>query len=297
MRANASDWFASKGFPVSTKYRYCLDEWDNWPKNIILPEVVDYINACRAERVDGRPRLRLHKYIHHGLSSQALLFNLVGPLIVRRDIEPLANALRAVEISWPKGWPSLHFEYEDRSVLNEDVGQPTSIDLAVLSRGEAPPLFIECKLVEAEFGACSIFRRGDCDGLNPAGNPERCYLHHIGRKYWTLLDELGFLNGKLATDSTCILAAHYQFFREVLFATARGGSLVLLSDDRSPVFFCDGAGGREARGRMKLLNSLVPEHMSGSVRHLSIQYVVSAIEKSGRHPWIAEFKAKYGFGA
>jgi POLQ-like helicase len=88
LRTAAQNWFKNKGYPVRPKMPYLLDSWDNWSRNIILPEVADYVKKERAERatIKGFP---LHKYIHHGLSSQAMLFNLIGPLIVRQDLNPL----------------------------------------------------------------------------------------------------------------------------------------------------------------------------------------------------------------
>lgn len=56
------------------------------------------------------------------------------------------------------------FEYEDRTVFNEDTGLPTSIDLVLFDTENRPKIFIESKLVEAEFGGCSVFKKGDCWG-------------------------------------------------------------------------------------------------------------------------------------
>jgi hypothetical protein len=36
------------------------------------------------EQRKGGNNFPLHKYIQHGLNSQALLFNLIGPLLTRR---------------------------------------------------------------------------------------------------------------------------------------------------------------------------------------------------------------------
>ena len=80
-------------------------------------------------------------------------------------------------------------EYEDRSIFKEDQGQPTSIDLVITSPDDVPEIFIEAKFVEQEFGGCSVFQSGDCDGRNPAVNHELCYLHHIGRQYWSLMQQ------------------------------------------------------------------------------------------------------------
>ena len=100
VREAAAHWFAAYGFRTQDRCPYILAHHDDWPHNIILPEVVDYIQAERQASREGFP---LHKYIHHGLSSQAMVFNLIGPLIVRDDLEPLQIALAQPDISWPDG--------------------------------------------------------------------------------------------------------------------------------------------------------------------------------------------------
>lgn len=121
----ATNWFRMKGFATDQKYSYILNNREDWPNNIILPEVTDFIQS-------QRPTFSLHKYIHHGLSSQAMLFNLVGPLIVRQDLEPLQDTLRKNGIIIPEGKISAHLEFENRQVFNKDTAQPTSIDLVLM---------------------------------------------------------------------------------------------------------------------------------------------------------------------
>ena len=145
-------------------------------------------NECEQK---GKP-FPLHKYLHHGLSSQAMAFNLIGPLITRNDYEPLIQIIQENGIENGKHIDSAIFEYEDRSVFNEDSGQPTSIDIVLTDSKRTPVFFIESKLVEKEFGGCSVFSEGDCNGENPISNKEQCYLHFIGRKYWELMDKYGF---------------------------------------------------------------------------------------------------------
>lgn len=73
-------------------------------------------------------------------------------------------------------------------------------------------------MVEREFGGCSVFTGGDCEGRNLY--PERlgeCYLHHIGRKYWQRLDELGFSEAALVKGAICP------------FANGSGASLIVSS--------------------------------------------------------------------
>ena len=293
LRRVASKWFADRQFPVNHKYPFILAEWERWQDNLIDRDVADYIETERGRREARREGFPLHKYVHHGLSSQAMLFNLVGPLIVRKDLAPLRDAMEREGVQWPAGAVEADFEFEDRRVFNEDAGQPTSIDLVVKDSAGQPRIFIESKLVEREFGGCSVFGMGDCDGRNPALDPQSCYLHHIGRGYWTLLQQHGFLEGPLVNDSMCVLANHYQFFRELLLALHLDGVFILLSDERNPTFHCRGRNGHD-RGLMPLLLGMVPAGLRNRVGSVSIQQVVSAIKDSERHPWIREFETKYG---
>ena len=294
LRQAAAAWFDAKGLPHHTRYKYCLPSRDQWHQNIIDPAVAQFIQDEIDRHVVARRAFPLSQWIHHGLSSQALLFNLVGPLVMTGDLAPLRDVLTSHNIPWPEGPVNACFEYEDQAVFNEGAAQHTSIDLVLEGAPEAPRLFVECKFVEREFGGCSVFRNGDCDGRNPATDLAKCYLHHIGRGYWTVLQEHGFLDGPgpIRTDSTCILANHYQFFREVGLALSLGGVFVLLSDERSPTFYCNGPAG--SRGLMDFLLGIVPEPVRPQIAGITIQQVVEAIKASGRHPWIAEFESKYG---
>jgi POLQ-like helicase len=143
LQAAAAKWFADHGFSVSSRYRYILADRKAWSQNIILPEVAAYIKEEQVRREAQQQGFPLHKYIHHGLSSQAMLFNLIGPLVVSGDLEPLQQALAQQGVTWPEGNLSASFEYEDRTVFNEDTGQPTSIDLVLKDGSDTPYLFIE----------------------------------------------------------------------------------------------------------------------------------------------------------
>jgi POLQ-like helicase len=292
LRLAAKEWFESKGLKCHSEYPYCLDKWENWHHNIIDQEVVTFIKGDLQER-KGKKGFPLHKYVHHGLSSQALLFNLLGPLVVRNDLIPLRQLLETKGIAWPDGKTYGAFEYEDRNVFKEYSGQPTSIDFIIQDSNDKPVIFIESKLAEREFGACSAFKNGDCDGRNPASNFNQCYLHHIGRQYWPLLKDHGFLDGPLKTEYACIFVSHYQFFREILFAIEKAGTFVLLSDNRSPTFFCNPKNGSAPRGLMEFLGGLIPEKVRHHIVNITIQELVQTIEKTRRHPWIEQFKVKY----
>jgi len=297
LREAAAAWFAARNLETSRTMPYCLARGEDWPQNILLPEVTTYVQGekSRCERA-GTP-YPLHKYLHHGLSSQAHAFNLVGPLVVRNDLQPLGEAIAAHGVQWPGADAKVEFEFEDRSVFNEDSGQPTSIDIVVRDERGAPTIFIEHKLIEPEFGGCSVYGSGDCDGRSPARDHGLCYLHHVGRTYWDRMDELGFAD-MLHEAQPCPLAVHYQFFREALLAIVKGGTFVLLSDERSPAFHTvPSTGGGPARGLMPYLSTFVPPQHRGRVVSISVGDVVDAIRRSGRHDdWLGDYCAKYARG-
>lgn len=291
----AKDWFFNQGFPTHSKYPYILDSYDNWQKNIILPEVSSYIVKQRKDALSQGNNYPLHKYIHHGLSSQALVFNLIGPMMVSGDFSPLVNVLSRIGVNWPIGKISAQFEYEDRMIFNEDSGQPTSIDVVIFDECKVPKLFIENKFVEQEFGGCSVFKKGDCDGHNPVEDLDTCYLHFIGRRYWELLDKYGFLEGVIGQDSVCILLNYYQFFREVLMALELNGKFILICDERSPVFAAEGVMGK--RGLFHFLLSITPDELIEHIKMTTVQDIIDEMKTQWAYPWITTFEKKYGLVA
>jgi len=291
LRKSASEWFQQQNLQTSPRMVYCLASHNDWKNNIILPAVSAYIENMKIEAEEKGLSFPLHQYLHHGLSSQAMVFNLIGPLIIRNDLSPLLNALKEKGVTFAYPLSSAEFEYEDRDVFNEDSGQPTSIDVIVRDISGTPRVFIESKFVEQEFGGCSVFKDGDCDGKNPFLNGDSCYLHHIGRKYLDLMKKYGF-DKTMQSEKQCPLACHYQFFREVLFSLCHDGIFILLSDERSPVFEYTGDG--QTRGLIPFLRSFVPQQYQSSIISLSIQSLVKSIINSGNHEWIFDFNNKYG---
>jgi hypothetical protein len=292
LRIAASNWFKNRGYSTHSRMSYCLNNWDDWKKNIILDEVAAYIEKHKEGCERDRKPFPLHKYVHHGLSSQAMEFNLIGPLITRNDFEPLLQLLTQKNVDVSGHVISASFEYEDRNVFNEDSGQPTSIDIVLKNEKGNPIVFVESKLVEKEFGGCSIFSGGDCSGQNPLSDKGRCYLHFIGRKYWDLIEKYGF-SETLKAEQQCIFVAHYQYFREVLFSLEKDGTFVLLSDQRSPVFHCTANGTN--KGLMPFLLQFVPDEYKDRIASVSIQELVNSIKKSGKHQdWVKDFESKYG---
>lgn len=294
IRSAAASWFEEKGFKTQSSRPYCLDTWESWPNNIIVPEVVDYIKQTKSRcEKEGRP-FPLHKYVHHGLSSQAMLFNLIGPLVVSSDLEPLRVVILRHGLPWPENGASAQFEVEDRAVFNEEAGQPTSIDLVIGDIEGNHKLFIESKFVEREFGGCSVFSGGDCDGRNPIKNLSECYLQHIDRYYWKRLKDYGFTR-ILKDERLCILAVHYQFFRELVFALHKGGYFILLYDERSPVFYCKV--NDVERGLVPLLRQYIPKKHEAKFSIITVQQVVEEIKATGGRSWISEFERKYALEA
>lgn len=294
IRKAAIAWFKSKGISTNTSMPYCIASNDDWRKNIILDEVVSFLEEEQKKRL-GNDSFALHKYLHHGLSSQAMLFNLVGPMIARNDFTPLRDALRAEGIPWSKDNIEATLEYTERDIFNEDAGQPTSIDLAIFNKDDDPPLFIESKLVETEFGGCSVFGDGDCEGMNPVNDLSICYLHHIGRLYWQRMEEYGFFGSILNQEKICVFGNYYQFFREVLFALQKNGHFVLLYDERNPVFIKTALDGKQTRGLWPFLLEFVPLQQREKLHIITIQKIVQSIQRSVQHKdWIGDFKTKYG---
>lgn len=99
LQGAAAEWFHKKGFDTHKRMAYCLKSHDIWPQNIICADVAEYIRQENEKNL-GKDSFPLHKYLHHGLSSQAMVFNLVGPLIVRKDFAPLRVAIEKVGIAW-----------------------------------------------------------------------------------------------------------------------------------------------------------------------------------------------------
>jgi POLQ-like helicase len=292
VRRSTAAHFAARGLAVREDKDHVLSRSSAWRENLLLPEVCTYIDAeVEAGRAGRRSRFTLNGQKHYGTSSQALLFNLVGPLIVRRDLEPLRVACAGAGIPWPDG-ASATFEVENPEIFNERHGQPTSIDLVV--RGATPgpaDLYVEAKFTEAKFGGCSVLARGQCEthGESPLGDLSQCYLHHIDHRYWQQLEAYGLIDETQRAAPDCMLGVQYQFYRELLFALASGGVFVLLYDARNPIFMGTG------HSLLPTLIAQVPPRLHERVKALSIQQVVAAIRASGRHDdWIGEFAEKYG---
>ena len=284
MEKAAVTWMTGRKL-LTSQVPYILGEHAQWPQNLLEPDLARMIEAersLRASRGEGCP---LHKYLHHGLSSQAMLFNLVLPLQRDGDIDALKGGFAAAGIPWPGPGATARLEVEDREMFHENSGQPTSFDLEI-SGPEGPSLYIEAKLVEQEFGGCSLLEGGDCDGENPATDHQKCPLVGMGRRYWERLDALGF---DLSAGPICPFGSYYQFYREVAYALTRGGHYVLLVHDQNPAFWKEDG----SRGLWPFLLKSVPAQHRSRLHRLSLQQLAEALRQTGRHPWIDEFSTRY----
>jgi len=294
VRKAAANWFQQKGYATDPKHTYFLAERKNWKNNIILDDVFEFIRKNAGSQKNGENVFSLHRDIHSGTSSQGMLFNLVGPFLAMNDLTPLKNLVEKKGLLWPGVEAKACFEFKERkecNVFKEGRGHHTSIDLVISTQDSQPQIFIEAKFAEHEFGGCSVFKNGKCDGENPAKEHELCYYHRAGREYWLKMHKHGLDQGNIGSDSVCIMTRHFQFFRELLFALENHGVFVLLSDERSPVFQLDGPQGE--RGVMPLLMGLLPPELKHKVAMISIQELVAEIAAYQNPDWLNDFSEKY----
>jgi hypothetical protein len=285
MNEIATKYFKDKSLSVQSKYPYILANRNNWHDNIILQSTWEYIESYKKISESKSIPFPLHKYIHHGLSSQAFIFNLLGPLLVDNDIHSFRKLFFEHQ-ELISEQTIMQFEYCDRNVFNEKQQQPTSFDFAFLNKGKKS-ILIESKLVEPNFGGCSVIENGDCDGQNPCSNHDLCYLSQIGRTYWDLMEKYN-ADESYRNDKICPLSIYYQFYREVLFSKEKNAEFYLLYDERNPAFVRD-----EKRGLYSILYKNLPNELKQITHKISIQNIIKRLEASNI-PWMIEFKKKYG---
>jgi len=282
------DWFEQKGFAVQGKYPFILKSNLQWKENLILEEVANFIELTKKEYEEKKIPFPLHKYIHHGLSSQAMLFNLLGDATLKKD-KQFFTSLFAFDNIVIDDSSKFLFEYSDRKVFNEKQQQPTSFDFAI-ENNKGKNIFLEAKYVETEFGKCSTIESGECDGMNPINDINLCYLTHCERNYWDLMKKHN-LSEPYKNSRICPFAIYYQFYRELLFAVEKNGYFVILIDKRNPAFIK--TDGINERGLIPILTSPLSERMKNTIKVIYIQDVVKLLERFG-YSWVSEFKNKYG---
>ncbi len=276
VKASTAAWFASRRIPVGGKWPHVLRSRDEWRRNIIDPAVAAHLASTP-----------LHARVHYGTSSQALLFNLVGPMLlpgVDGGLEPLRQALRKRNIPWPVGSVNALLEYQDRQVMKESKRSPTSVDLAIRSSDTREAgLYIECKFTETGFGRCSR-KKELCRAADPMDGGVTCYYTEKGIGYWDALERLGFYD-TLPRRAGCPLRRDYQFYRMVLFAVLQRGRFVLLYDERN----------RGIAAHLDRLRETVPPACQEAIGALTVQDVLEECGKWEAHTsWLPLFREKYG---
>jgi len=230
-------------------------------------------------------------------SSQALAQSILGNLAVYGLLTCLAelkaddgeSLLDRAQVS------SENFSMEHKvDTLGER--RPTSLDAYFAGDYRVA---IECKLTEADVGACSHAHKGEgCDGnysCKGVGR-ERCPLTERGVLYWRYVPSLFGWH----SDSDylpCPLDARYQLVRNVLAVgvdvngtvSRESGHVVLLYDERNPAFR---AGGRGLAAYEDTKEALLEPSM---LRSCSWQRIVEKMRRKELLPWLTEHLAhKYG---
>lgn len=294
----AAEYFAKQKakrseFAVSDKYQYILKDRKFWYKNLLTDLVVKYINQQKDTARNGSVAYPIHKYIHHGLSSQAMLFNLFGEPLINNDYAFFQEVFGFADIRIDDRY-QLKFEHYNRDTFKEYSQQPTSIDFTVLAKDKDAGLksiFVEAKYVEAEFGGCSAIKAGECDGLNPVDDHSLCYLTDKKRNYWEIMRKHG-LDAAFKNTPICPFTIYYQFYRELMFALENNGYFVMLVDRRNPVFHKQTSKGK-IRGLIPVLMNQLPANIQKEISVIYIQDVLPLLEKYG-YKWVGEFREKYG---
>lgn len=283
-------YFAARNVPTRGS-GYILANREAWELNLVDPRLKEWIYGIQEAKRAANIPFPIHEYVHHGLSSQALLINLLGPLILDQKWQAFDKILKGAKIPLAGKVTGIDLEHANRSVFNEDTGQPTSFDLACTT-GAGEKVFIEFKFTEKGFGGCSLFDVGDCDGQNPADerHRDRCYLVHLGRTYWEKMDTHQ-LTSAVQTDGTCPLAYFYQAYRELLFALESGGKYVLIYDARNSAFVSNGP---VQRGLWIRFLSSLPDSAKASVFSITIQEIADMLDEMGCS-WIADLREKHDF--
>jgi hypothetical protein len=296
LQAAAATWFRKHGHPVRTDMDSCISEPNLWHHNIILPEVARLIRITAStwnRRLPGVPS-RFEGTLHHGLSNHAMAFNLLGPLVARKDLAPIKAAYEAV--GGRGQWDELYayFEAHDRKVFNEPEGAPTCLDFAVMGNGIG--LFMDVMFTQSGFGGCPHIQDGSCDGKNPCsfGKLTECALTRSGNTLWTQMEQWEMSEATRIDGDTCPFVNYYSFFQNLLFSLGKHGVYILIYDERNSLFVQRDEQGNLVDGLCQQLSEALPRHKWGRAGAFTIQDLVRAIEKTGRHDdWIQEFKDKY----
>jgi hypothetical protein len=175
--------------------------------NFIVPEAFE-----AAQKRDNAGKGVGSRTFENMLSSQAMCFNLFGPL--SHDM-PLASRAFRRFLPWLNRVDAIHIEYTPSNEIFGDQAGRGGVDCDLLiegisDTGEAAVLVLETKFVEPEFSVCSFcqpkrIKEGKpyCSGAIPVRtNPGAClYEKRKHYRYWQRTIELGTLDeSRLPTD-------------------------------------------------------------------------------------------------
>lgn len=290
LKQRLAEYFTRQGYPLHSTKSYILRDRSYWHKNIISDNVVKYITKQEFGRSGTKEPFSLHKWIHHGLSSQAFLFNILGPLVAASKWSAFDEILERAGIFLSSKVVNAKFELQDREVFEEHRAQPTLIDLCVYTQS-GENIFVECKFTEKGFGGCSVIADGDCDGRNPANDFSLCYLHQEGRSYWEQMKNCGLLSSEIRNSIQCPFATLYQFYRLVLFSLKNNGQFLLLYDKRNPSFVSDR--GDKRRGLFVFGCELLPHEAVKRCHAISVQDLLPVLQRHFGTDLMNELIEKY----
>lgn len=166
------------------------------------------------EMQKGEFAYKPHKFAHHAVSSQTACINLFMPLLLSDEANDILQKIPGCpsdfkEIARKELFKGFCFEYwgqdikQGKGVLNDHSSQAgTDADVAIAynnMNGELCLWLIEHKLSEKEFTECGAYKSKaeeankvtenckKCNLTAIAANPQKCYYHIKGYKYWEYL--------------------------------------------------------------------------------------------------------------
>lgn len=161
-----------------------------------------------------------HKFAYHAISSQTACINLFMPLLLSEEADRILPLIPGCPsnfkgIARDKLFRGFCFEYwgqdikQGTGLLNDHSKQAgTDADVAIAYYDKENKLclwLIEHKLSEKEFTICGAYKskanlyKDNCTQsnlMNIADEPQKCYYHMIGYRYWNILKKnQGRFNG------------------------------------------------------------------------------------------------------
>jgi hypothetical protein len=265
-------------------------------RNLLLP--ADENRAAHVRNMVTEEKR--HRWFRSMKSSQVLAQSVFGNLFEAGHLDLLTK------VEADDGGPAFGSGriYPSQVLLEESVGyellhepRPTNVDVWIRGR---PSVCIECKLAEAEVGACSRPRLPEkhdehCgkEFCEQGGWRDQCVLSSRGIDYWKYVPKV-IREDALSSSVRCPLWSPYQLVRNILAACVENGTLALarghalvVYDARNPVFQPH-AGGTFEKLREQLIEPSV-------LRRCSWQSIMSVMADYNDLKWLVRsLEQKYG---